>query len=241
MQYGPKIVTNGLVFCVNAADKISYAGSGTTWKDISTSNVSGASCLVGGPTFNSANGGYITTGAYNSGKYFTWGTGITPVNFTSSNFTISFVFKPNSDMFSGGQMGILGYGRENTSGYYMMISKIASNKISFFTSQSGAIQSTTSSDFSGYSGKWVFFTIVRNGSSIKLYANNVDITETAGTHTNPVSNTTIALTLGICTQSSGALSFSAYADYASFIIYNRALSASELTQNYTSQRLRFGL
>ena len=32
---GPKTTTNGLVFCVDAADKNSYIGSGTTWSDVS--------------------------------------------------------------------------------------------------------------------------------------------------------------------------------------------------------------
>jgi len=39
MNYGPKTVTNGLVLCLDAADKNSYPGSGTTWTDVSgTSN-----------------------------------------------------------------------------------------------------------------------------------------------------------------------------------------------------------
>jgi hypothetical protein len=31
MNYGPKTVTNGLILAVDAADKNSYVGSGTTW------------------------------------------------------------------------------------------------------------------------------------------------------------------------------------------------------------------
>ena len=34
-EYGPKIVTDGLVLCLDAADKVSYPGSGTTWTDLS--------------------------------------------------------------------------------------------------------------------------------------------------------------------------------------------------------------
>jgi hypothetical protein len=243
MQYGPKIVINGLVFYVNAADRKSYAGTGTTWKDISTNGLSGVNCLQGtpSPVFSASNGGYLTTGAYDSGKYFDWGTGVTPVNFTSSNFTISLMFKPNSGIYGGGQMGIFGYGQENNYGYWMQISKVSTNKLSFFTAQFGNTQTTTSSDFSSYSGKWVYLTIVRNGTSVRIYANNVDITETAGTHTNPASNTVRSLTLAKSRQNDGSLTFTTHADYASFIMYNRALSASELTRNFDSHRLRFGL
>ena len=34
-NYNPKIVTDGLVLCLDAANTKSYSGSGTTWTDIS--------------------------------------------------------------------------------------------------------------------------------------------------------------------------------------------------------------
>jgi len=34
-EYGPKVVTDGLVLCYDAADKNSYPGSGATWTDLS--------------------------------------------------------------------------------------------------------------------------------------------------------------------------------------------------------------
>ena len=57
MNYGPKTVTNGLVFCVDAADKNSYSGTGTTWNDISGNGNNGT--LTNGPTFNGSNLGNI--------------------------------------------------------------------------------------------------------------------------------------------------------------------------------------
>ena len=52
-----KIVTDGLVLSLNAADRNSYPGSGTTWTDTSGNGNNGT--LTNGPTFNSGNGGYI--------------------------------------------------------------------------------------------------------------------------------------------------------------------------------------
>jgi hypothetical protein len=57
MFVGPNIVTDGLVLALDAGSKKSYAGSGTTWKDLSGNGNNGT--LVNGPTFNSANGGSI--------------------------------------------------------------------------------------------------------------------------------------------------------------------------------------
>ena len=54
---GPNIVTNGLVFCLDAANPKSYTSGSTTWNDISRGGYNGT--LVNGPTFNSANSGTI--------------------------------------------------------------------------------------------------------------------------------------------------------------------------------------
>jgi hypothetical protein len=56
-NYSPKIVTDGLVLSLDAADKNSYIGSGTTWTDLSANGHVGT--LTNGPTFDSNNGGAI--------------------------------------------------------------------------------------------------------------------------------------------------------------------------------------
>ena len=53
---GPDIIQDGLVFCVDAASKRSYPGTGTALTDIA--GVSNGT-LTNGPTFDSANGGSI--------------------------------------------------------------------------------------------------------------------------------------------------------------------------------------
>ncbi len=56
-MFGPKIVTDGLILALDAANKKSYPGSGTTWTDLSGN--SNTSTLINGPTFSAANGGNI--------------------------------------------------------------------------------------------------------------------------------------------------------------------------------------
>ena len=51
------IVTNGLVFYLDAANKLSYPGSGTAWVDLSGNGNNGT--LTNGPTFSSNNAGSI--------------------------------------------------------------------------------------------------------------------------------------------------------------------------------------
>ena len=57
VRYTPKIVTDGLVMCLDAANPKSYPGSGTAWYDLSKNN--NHATLQSGPTFSSANGGII--------------------------------------------------------------------------------------------------------------------------------------------------------------------------------------
>jgi hypothetical protein len=54
---GPNIVRSGLALALDAADKNSYRGTGTTWKDLSGNAYNGT--LTNGPTFSNINGGTI--------------------------------------------------------------------------------------------------------------------------------------------------------------------------------------
>jgi hypothetical protein len=55
---GPKIVTNGLVLALDAADRNSYVSGSTTWNDLSGYNYNGT--LTNSPTFSNTNGGIIS-------------------------------------------------------------------------------------------------------------------------------------------------------------------------------------
>ena len=57
IKHSPRIVTDGLVLYLDAANTKSYPGSGTTWTDISGKSNNGT--LTNGPTFDSGNKGTI--------------------------------------------------------------------------------------------------------------------------------------------------------------------------------------
>lgn len=54
---GPRIVTTGLVLCLDAAEKNSYSGTGTTWRDLSGNGYNGT--LQNGIVYNGFNGGIL--------------------------------------------------------------------------------------------------------------------------------------------------------------------------------------
>ena len=55
--HGPKIVRDGLVLALDAADRNSYISGSTTWTDLSGNGNTGT--LTNGPTYSSANGGSL--------------------------------------------------------------------------------------------------------------------------------------------------------------------------------------
>lgn len=56
-NYSPKIVTDGLVLYLDAANTKSYVSGSTIWNDLSRNNFNGS--LINTPTFNSQNSGSI--------------------------------------------------------------------------------------------------------------------------------------------------------------------------------------
>lgn len=56
-NYSPKIITDGLVLYLDATNTKSYVSGSTIWNDLSRSGNTGT--LTNGPTFNSSNGGSI--------------------------------------------------------------------------------------------------------------------------------------------------------------------------------------
>jgi hypothetical protein len=54
--HSPKLVTDGLIFSMDAANKLSYPGSGTSWYDMINNNVG---TLTNGPTFSNLNNGCL--------------------------------------------------------------------------------------------------------------------------------------------------------------------------------------
>jgi hypothetical protein len=88
-QYGPKIITDGLVLCLDAGNSKSYSGSGNTWYDLSGNN--NHFTLVSS-IFDNTNGGSLSYGnsirIYKTGTIFSGDNNLTIMAFFSGNFAI---------------------------------------------------------------------------------------------------------------------------------------------------------
>ena len=84
-SYSPKVVTDGLVLYLDAANPKSYVSGSTAWNDVSRGGNNGT--LTNGPTFNSANGGSIVFDGVND--YVALGN-ISSLILANNQFTISY-------------------------------------------------------------------------------------------------------------------------------------------------------
>ena len=166
-SYGKSIVTDGLVFYVDAANSKSYPGTGTTWTDLIGSN---DGTLTNGPTYDSANGGSIVFDGVND--YIDCNSGVVNLN---SSFTFScWVKTPNSLSNNSNYSRVIGRGDVNTtySGEWASIS-YDSNGDSFVVAID---DDTTKSEYFGSisltTNTWYNVVMsVDRGNNIYLYVN----------------------------------------------------------------------
>jgi hypothetical protein len=220
-----KIVTDALVLNYDIAQLRSYPTTGTAVTDLSGSGTTGT--LINGVAFNSGNGGTLLFDGVND--YMDLGS---VLNYTSGNFSFSYWIYFISLVGNGATTCWKGsYG---TVGYYDQITP--SGIIGFQTNQSGVVQSSSAPTGTIVINNWYNICYVRNGPSIRIYVNGIDKTGTAGTHVDPATSTN---SFRISNYNNGQF----YGNYylSQFANYNKALSSTEITQNFNANRLRYGL
>ena len=221
----PNIVSSGLVSNFDAGQDNSYPGSGSTWTDISPNGYVGT--LGSGVKYNSANNGSMgfdgTTNAYvNVNSNAT-------SNFTSNGtFTISAWLKPDT-LVSGWRRSIIRQETYLASGYRFGFGN-GGNPI-FWTDQSGGtLQLGSSANLS--TSAWTNVTVTYNNQQAYMYVNGVQTGSATGTYVAGAAN---VMSIGNIIQENYSGSMS------NVMSYGRALSPSEVLQNYNALRGRYGL
>ena len=223
---GGEIVTNGLVLALDAANVKSYPGSGTAWAD--KSGLGNNTTLVNGPTFNSGNGGYVVfDGSNDYGNC-----GLASAGNASDNITFGGWCKTIN--------GTLPYcrGRDGSGNGWSVAISYGSNKFNYsvVTTSGGAASYGLASAGTYTNDLWYYVIgIWKNGVGGDLYVNGA-YDNSFSTATSNLRTSTDGWVLASITTS---LFYSA--NIATFTVYNRALTAQEILQNYTAQKSRFGL
>jgi hypothetical protein len=229
-SYSPKpVIDNSLVLYLDAANPKSYASGSTTWSDVSRAGNSGT--LVNGVLYNTANAGNMVFEGTNSSV----GVG-NNVMFNILDITVSiwaYQTTPNSY-----NPLITRYGQtSNFNGWSISYSN-TTNKFSFGGRESIAayINAPTVNTYS--LNRWHHIVGTKSGSTWRIYVNGIlDNSTTAGTGTTSflTSNMYVGAELG------NAYNYYGASNIANVQIYNRALSAAEILQNYNATKSRFGL
>jgi len=221
---GQKIVTNNLIFHLDAAQFRSYTSGSTTWNDLSGNAYNGT--LTNGPTFNSSNGGSIVFDGSND--YATLPSGF--ANFTAG-ISIEVWLYATSTELAGNFDNILrlaGTGADTilvgrvTGGGNNSFFQVIVGGSSFATSQAQLNANT-----------WYQWIYTANGTNTITYVNGaLDRSNTDSKLPNNVTRDTNTIG-GQTDWYTGRI--------AIIRVYNKALSATEIGQNYNAQRARFGL
>jgi hypothetical protein len=218
----PNIVTDGLVLYLDAANTKSYVSGSTTWNDMSGFSNNGT--LVNGPTFSSANGGSIVFDGVDD--YVNLGDNET-FNSTlngNTNWSISYWVNPltNGRILDRGNIGV-----DSTGALELNVQSVDRNN-------TGGGSSSLSVNIIGTG--WNCITVTRTSSLLfswylnGVFSNSSQLTESYG---------------GSGIWKIGRRAFNTSSIYQGNIsqiqIYNRALSPSEISQNYNATKTRFGL
>jgi hypothetical protein len=220
-HYSPKIVTDGLVLYLDAANPKSFSTASNTWVDISKNEYNGT--LIGGPTFSSSNGGCIVFDGVDDAVGFS---NVNILSYTGSG-SIDFVYKVNSVPVSdfrnvwGFTNNLFQY--ENNSGFMLFVWRYAD--LTYVGANTGILQT----DLNTYHITCTYTTI--GSSTFKVYKNGI-LTDSKVV-SNPLINTTNSLSLGGTSNQN--------CNIYNIKIYNRELSASEVLQNFNATKSRFGL
>lgn len=240
LTHSPSIITNGLVLYLDAANRRSYPGSGTTWFDLSGNGNNGT--LTNGPTFASGNSGHIIYDGIDdlvNTNYATQG---------MSQFSTDIVFRTTTTYNTSNYYNcpsICGTAQgSGTSGDWLVAVKAG-----FLVSYDELNNSNNNTDLNYYvsDNKWYFLQVTKTVSGVITYYLNGSVIRQIFGRTNELRTSSTSSTIYGTNWMVGS-AFWTESEYRNFqgqiafnLLYNRSLSYAEVLQNFNALRGRFGI
>ena len=212
--YNPNIVSDGLVLCLDAANAKSYSGSGTNWKNLTGTSIDGT--LTNGPTFSGDNLGYLLFDGTND--YTSFSSYSQPAYSTSTSFTWYVWVYPTT---TGNEQLILG-----NRGNDLDFTKLTVNTFEYYSDNFGPTMTIN---------KWQNICVTKNGTSFTYYKNGISIATQTSSITKPSKDFFIG---GDPRPEAGSGEFS-NSRISIVAIYDKALTAAEVLQNYNAHKGRY--
>jgi hypothetical protein len=230
------IVRDSLVLNLDAGDIISYPGSGTTWTNLSGVN---NGTLTNGPTFSGSGGGSLVFDGSND--FIEFGD---VLDLGTNDRTIISWISLDSSFVSG---TILSKARAAAQNYRFAFLVTSEKKIrTFFQGNGGSDITPDGDDVLLTNTFYMVTTVITRSSNISMYV-NTRLQILTG-------SSTISQWNGLDFQSNNPLRVGTYTaddnvtptslfkgNISQVLMYNKALTASEIEQNYNALKGRYGL
>lgn len=229
-HHSPKIVTNGLVLCLDAANPKCYPGSGTICTDLS--NNVGSGILTNSPVFNSENNGSIQ---FNGTNYINFGNTYTGLDLTSKTFQV-WIKKTSSS-----QKGIIDKDFDNGGssyggwGFWVQ----SNNKLWWWNHGNQDILDNGPNTFK--LNTWANISVTYNYLEKKasFYINSV--LNSSITNNNIIEKASGSANLLVGGLRNNLAGYNFDGSISMILAYNRALTPAEILQNYNAVKGRFQL
>ena len=221
VTYNNRIVTDGLVLCLDAASKRSYPGTGTTWTDLKGGN---NVTLTNGPVFDSGNGGSV--GFDGANDYAKNDSPDLPTGNVTATIC-AWLYRINT---SGGWQGIAGWGNRSTGQSALL--DMNQSRLAFSTW--GSVNSEdVISTYTVPANTWKYVVGSISNKNIKLYQDGIKVLDQTLANTPNVASTQLRIAT---TDYPGRL---LQCNIAAVQIYSRVLSDDEIRQNYLATKERY--
>lgn len=230
-QLGTQHVTSGLVGYWDAGNSASYSG-GTTWTDLSGNSRTGT--LTNGPTFSADRGGKVVFDGTDDRVAVSGSLSVSSATF------LAWVRRDGTQVSYAGLMASRnGLGGSPGDDVNAMTLLGTTHKLGYvWEAQPGTYD--WDSGLVVPDNQWCMTAVAVSSSSAVAYLGTSSGVSSATNSVSHAATTINALDLGCDRVATNTLR-SWKGDGAVFMLYNRALSASEITQNFNAFRGRFGL
>ena len=220
-ESAPSVVITGLQLYLDAGNASSYPGSGTTWTDLSGNIRTGT--LTNGPTYSGTNGGSIVFDGSNDYVQCLGSLTVTAATF------VTWIKRNGSQ---GQYDGILFSRGTNTTGMNFQ----TSNQLGYHWNDAGNTYNWQSG-LTIPDATWCMIAVSVTSTAATAYLCQTGGTTTA---TNTVNHASSLLNdIKIAQDDAGSRFFNGNIAIAQ--LYNIALSAGEVSQNFEADRARFGV
>ncbi|MDB4339225.1 LamG domain-containing protein [bacterium] len=228
---GPKIVTDGLIFAVDAGSKRSYPGTGTNVKDLAGNHPGGT--LSGGTTIIDNN--YFHFDGSNDSLAFAPND---VFELSTTSFTMEAWARLNDNTGTNNFNAIIGGGNplcDGCNGGYFLFyngTNAVSINLRFDDSGLGNLDSLTYNSGTTFEDGIIHHVVgLRDGTNTKIYLDGTLVA--TGTDNSPNVNDISTFYI------SGWSNYRGDMDVGLARLYNKPLTADEVLQNYNAQKSRF--